>query len=446
MNTVRQLPLLSGLIALLIIAFAMGGGGSRFGLANLSVQLAALAVLAAFPDACRSFWRSAPTYLRLLVGLSVALPLAQLVPLPMSVWSALPGRELAVASYELAGSQGWAPFSLYPLRTALAASALVTPLVVLCAAWSLPRAHVFMLGWLVVACGLVTVVIGAVQVSSGYDSLNFWDEGIRVEALLGTFANRNSTGLFLVGALSLALFLPAPTRHPAVLLGRLSVATLLITAVVLTKSRTALVLAMVPIAMGLLQFALARLGGEDVRARTRNAIVAAAIVLIGAAGIATTLVAAPGRIADTLERFEAFEDDNRRYIWDDATYTTGRYWPAGAGMGTFDEVFQVDESLENLGQRRAGRAHNDFIEVSIEAGLSGVIMVALWLLAVLVMGWQARRSEDRWAAWGAGAFLLTIALQSVTDYPLRNHTMLAIAAVALAVLARIAADPQEQGS
>lgn len=35
--------------------------------------------------------------------------------------------------------------------------------------------------------------------------------------------------------------------------------------------------------------------------------------------------------------------------------------------------------------------------------------------------------------------------QSVTDYPLRNHTMLVMAAIALAVLARIAADPQEQG-
>jgi hypothetical protein len=35
--------------------------------------------------------------------------------------------------------------------------------------------------------------------------------------------------------------------------------------------------------------------------------------------------------------------------------------------------------------------------------------------------------------------------QSITDYPLRNHTMLAVAAVALVVLARIAADPQEQG-
>jgi hypothetical protein len=34
--------------------------------------------------------------------------------------------------------------------------------------------------------------------------------------------------------------------------------------------------------------------------------------------------------------------------------------------------------------------------------------------------------------------------QSITDYPLRNQTMLAIAAVALLLLARIAADRQER--
>jgi len=446
MSKDRHIHQLSGLVAVVLIAFALGGGGSRFGLANLAVQLAALTFFAAFPTALREFWRDGPVSVKAVVGLSIALPLIQIIPLPMALWSALPGRELQLASYDLVGAQGWAPLSLYPLRTALAASALVTPLAVLCGAWNLPRNKLFLLGWVVVACGLATVAIGAVQVSSNYTAFNFWDEGFEIKAVTGTFANRNSTGLFLVGTLLLALFLPAPTRHQAVLLARVSIAGLLIAAIILTKSRTGLVLSLVPIALGLLYLAARQFRGEDARGRTRGAVAAIAILTLGSAALATALIAAPGRMAETLERFEGFQDDNRRYIWDDASYSVGRYWPAGAGMGTFDEVFQVDESLENLGVRRAGRAHNDFIEVTIEAGLPGVVLVGLWLLAVLVMSWQARRSPERWAAWAAGAFLVTIALQSVTDYPLRNQTMLAFAALALAVLARIAADPQEQRS
>lgn len=162
------------------------------------------------------------------------------------------------------------------------------------------------------------------------------------------------------------------------------------------------------------------------------------MLALGCAAIAATVVFAPGRMAETLERFEGASDDPRKYIWEDATYAAARYWPLGAGMGTFDDVFQVDEALENIGTRRAGRVHNDFIEVTIEAGLAGIVLVAAWFALIAVLCWQARRSSDRWVAWAAASFLLAIGLQSITDYPLRNQTMLATAAMALVLLVRIA--------
>ena len=105
-------------------------------------------------------------------------------------------------------------------------------------------------------------------------------------------------------------------------------------------------------------------------------------------------------------------------------------------MGTFDEVFQADESLENLTQRRAGRAHNDYLEVAIESGMACVILVAAWLAAWLFLTWRARLSSDRWIAWTGSAILLAIALQSIVDYPLRNQAMLSVAALAFLLLAR----------
>jgi O-antigen ligase len=168
-------------------------------------------------------------------------------------------------------------------------------------------------------------------------------------------------------------------------------------------------------------------------------IIVAGTAALLAAGLGTVLVTAPGRVSDTLERFEA-KDDPRRFIWDDATFIAGRYWPLGAGIGSFDEIYQVDESLENLSLRKPGRAHNDFLELAIEAGAPGLGLAALWVVLVGWLSWAARHSPQRWIAWSGSTFLLAIALQSITDYPLRNQTILALAGFALLVLSRTSSE------
>jgi O-antigen ligase len=425
-------------LALLLVAFAFGGGGIGSAVANLVVQLAALAVLASRRGSVIRFWDEAPMPLRLLMAASLALPILQIIPLPEAVWMALPGRELVKGSLDLAGGAGWMPFSVDPLRTLLALSALVTPLAVLLAGWTLPRARLIDAGWAVVALGLVTVLLGIVQLSAGAGPIEGSQGQNRI--LLGTFANRNSTGLFLGFALGLAALLPAPRPHPALQAVRVAVCALLLIAVVLTQSRTALVLALLPVLLGTVKAISAAL---DARGRSvgmgRNAAVAIAAIALVGAGAGAILVTAPGRVAATLERFEA-KDDPRRFVWDDATYSAARYWPAGSGMGTFDEIYQIDESLENLTPRRAGRVHNDYIELTIEAGAPGLALAALWIALIAWLSWMARQSAMRWAAWGGSAFLLMIALQSITDYPLRNQTMLAFAGFALLLLTRIATD------
>ncbi len=431
------------LLALLLVAFAVGGGGSRFGLANLVVQLTAIAVLAFHRGAFLRFWHDSSPLLRLLIAATFALPMLQIVPLPPDLWSALPGRNLVARSLELVGSSGWMPFSIDPRRTLLALTALITPLAVLIAGWTLPRSRLIAFGWLVVVLGLATTLLGAVQVGATGSDATIFGSRQPGAVLLGTFANRNSTGLFLGFALSLAVLLPDPKPHRAVVIGRLAVGALLLLAIIVTKSRTALALASIPVALGgikALWWALRQPRiSPDTRSNARPIFLVLGAIAFVTFGASSLFVAAPGRIGETLERFEA-RDDPRRFIWDDASYTVARYWPAGAGTGTFDEVFQVDESLENLTSRRAGRAHNDYIELAIEAGFAGLALAALWLVFIAWLSWRVRTSSHRWTAWAGSTFLFAIALQSITDYPLRNQTMLAFAGLALLLLVRIAAD------
>lgn len=440
----RLVPLT--LAALITAAFVFGGGGSRYAIPNLIVQLAAFAVLAAFPAAVLEFWRKAPFALKAIVALTFALPLVQLIPLPPDVWAALPGRQLALRAAEASDMAGWMPISLYPMRTALALSALVTPLAILAVGWSCSRENLFRLVWLVVGLGLMTVLLGSLQVVPRDEISLFSWEIERTTTLLGTFANRNSTGIFLITALGFATVLPPLRRQTPIVTIRILASVLILVAIILTKSRTALVLALIPVCLGLFYVGISWGRTTAIAGGKRIWLVAAAVIAVGVMGLATAVTLAPGRLAETLDRFENAQDDGRRYIWDDAAFSVSRYWPVGSGMGTFDDVFQADESLENLAVRRAGRAHNDLIEITIEAGAAGVALVGVWFVLIAAMVWQARRSAYRFVAWAAGGSILAIALQSITDYPLRNQTMLATSAVALLILARIASERREQGT
>ncbi|MEL6530949.1 MAG: O-antigen ligase family protein, partial [Pseudomonadota bacterium] len=374
------------------------------------------------------------------------LPILHLVPLPATVWASFPGRDLVAQALETIDAQGsWRPASVDPARTLVALTGLIVPLTILAVGWRIPRRHLMTVGWLVVALGLACFALGVLQVLSGGTTAVIFAERGPTGLLYGTFANRNSTGLFLVGALTLAALLPLPLArpHPAGLPVRLGICALLLLAVVLTRSRTAFVLAAIPIVLGLARAFWAWRDNNRTSRGPGGSIAVFGGIAIVLVGIASVIAIAPGRVGDTLQRFEATEDA-RVYIWEDALYSADRYWPVGAGMGTFDEVFQVDESLEFLTERRAGRAHNDYIELAIEAGIPGLALALMWLLLVGWLSWKAGRSQFRWPAWGCGAILLAIALQSITDYPLRNQTMLAVAAFALLLLARIASAPDRE--
>ena len=153
------------------------------------------------------------------------------------------------------------------------------------------------------------------------------------------------------------------------------------------------------------------------------------------AAVATGIVLSSDRGQVSLARFDS-GDEMRAEMREDARFAAARYWPVGAGMGTFDEVFQIDESLEYVSPRTAGRAHMDYIEVAIEAGLAGLLLVASWLGWVAWGGWRALRRAGAWPARAAAFTIAAIAAQSLLAFPLRNQAMLCVAALAVVLLAR----------
>ncbi|MGQ7829936.1 O-antigen ligase family protein [Altererythrobacter sp. Z27] len=368
--------------------------------------------------------------------MALALPIIQSIALPPQVWQALPGRSLvteALAAAEL--PIGWRPISLDPARTLLAALGLILPLTLLTLGWQLRGEQLVRLAWFVVALGLLHVAWGIPQVLSQGETAIFYRENPMPGVLFGGFANRNSTGLFLAVCLLFALTLKLPDRlAPWTWLLRIGFGSLFSVAIILTQSRSGIALGLVALAIVGSRHALSYLSAR--RQASGNAMSIALLAFVGAALVAAALAFVPGsRVEDAFDRFGS-GDGQRAELWEDAAYSARRYWPVGSGMGTFDEVFQLDESLEHLSLRKAGRAHNEYLELAIEGGLPALLLAIAWILLVASFAVRARKQPGRWTAWVGGAALLMIALQSTTDYPFRSQAMLAMAALAMLLLGR----------
>lgn len=424
------------LSALMIAAAVFGGGGVAYGISNLTVQLVAIGLLAVNYAAVRAFFREGPIALVILVALSLALPLVQIIPLPPTIWMALPGRDAVAEALGATGQVGWFAISVDSARTFVAFLGLLAPLAVLVLGWRSESNGVGRTVLVIIGLGLLNVLLGSIQIMGGGGMLYVENEMPGV--LFGLFANRNSTALFLDCCLILMATLPSSRLYSVTGLVKAATATLLAVGVILTQSRTGAVLLTIPLTIAIARMVALRYASDTPSKRRQPAgssIIIAVIALLCIPAVAT--MTSNTRIDSLLSRFDS-SGEQRPLIWEDARYAAQRYWPVGAGMATFDEVFQSDESLENISPRRAGRAHNDYLEIAASAGLFGLVLVGAWAVWILYAAVRALASARRWPALSGAGILVAIALQSVLDYPLRNQTMLCLAAFAIVLLAPVA--------
>lgn len=416
-------------VSLLLVALIFGGGGSAEGLANLVVQLVALGLIACNRQAVFDFFAQAPRIVAVLVAACILLPFLQSIPLPPSVWQHLPGRGLATEALALVGgSDDWLPFSLNVRRTMVAGLALMPPLAVMILSWNLPEPAKRQLLFALVAAGGFVVLLGAQQLALGNRVLVPYAEAIGTTDLQGTFANHNSTGLFIDIVLCALVGILPRRRSPLVWhLAWVATAILLLIGLFLTRSRSGMALVVVPAILFLIQFWQSR---SLHKASWRRLVLGGSAFVVVVGGIAG-LGLENRRIQQSLARFDELQDA-RPLIWEDTLAAIRHFWPLGSGIGTFDEVFQLDESLENIGPGRAGRAHNDYLEAALESGAVGVGLLAAWALVLAAGCFHALRRGGT-ALVPAGVLVL-LALQSILDYPLRNQTLLCLAGLMLALL------------
>ena len=428
------------LVGLLCAALVLGGS-SRADLPTLMVlrPLAALVLGYALWGLRGADVRAHPW---LLAGAAamIALPLVQLVPLPPSIWRALPGRELIAQVDAIAGvGDVWRPISLVPSATWNAFFSLLVPLAVLILGLRLNRAGRARLVPALLIAGFCSALLGVLQILGPRGGPLYFYSITHDDSAVGLFANRNHHAAVLACMFpALALF--ATTRTETRLDGpwkpwlALAGAVLLVPLILVTGSRAGLV-------SGVLGIVLAGLIAIGPLLKSRalapripaQAIVAGVAVLGGLLAWATTRL---GR-AEALDRLLHWESDNdfRLRAWQPILDLVHRYFPVGTGFGSFAKVYEVNEPRELLHSTYFNQAHNDWIEVLLTGGLPAALLLAavclavLWRIVVLSKQIASPSLDDR-LGWLGLSIIIIMAFASSTDYPLRVPSIACIWVIA----------------
>lgn len=399
------------LLAIAIIAWALLERGEE-GLSRPAKQLLAIAVLA------------------------VLLVLIQLVPLPAGVWSGLPGREFVVRGFDLLGiAPGAMPISLSPYDSLATLIALLPPLGMLAATLILRAYSTIWLAAALIAGAMAGVLLGILQVSSPFPEQSPWyiyrisNFGVAT----GFFANSNHMASLLLVTIpflaAVGATLRGQTKDVRLRSAGLAVASsglvLAVLGLILNQSLAGYGLG-VPVVLSslLILFGLSRrwAGG--------------ALLAIGLAGIAAIALLWTSPIGNQLDDFGASTSvTSRRHIAAKSLDLSIELAPVGSGLGTYPKLYQQKEDPAEVDRFYVNHAHNDYLELAVETGLPGVLLILIFLFwwgrAVAAM--LRSPASDQFALAGAVASA-AILLHSMVDYPLRTGAISAVFAMSLALI------------
>jgi O-antigen ligase len=442
--------------ALTVVCALLLGGGTRGGF--LSDALLELIAVPAFLISLWSLidspvWRNGTRpdlYWVLALCMAITLvPLLQLIPLPPSIWVNPLHREELAKVYDLLGSQvPWMPISVSPRATWLSFLSLLPPTAIFIAAIQLNYRERRELSLVIIAIGVVSVFLGMTQVADGPASLlRFFTVTNDTEAV-GFFANRNHFAALLyavllfvaVWAIDCGFKIKSWTditnfeaKTAITLLAFLMMFMVIIAGEAMARSRAGLALT---IAALLAVFALTFMDPRNVAGAKTGKIILGTTIL----AVVLSMQFAVYRI---LDRFATDPIENARIVFARNTATAAKaFMPVGSGSGTFVPVYQLFERPnDTIPNTFANHAHNDVLELWLETGVLGPLLLCLfmiWFAVTALKLWRRPSANvtpfDCTLARAATVIIVLLLAHSFVDYPMRTDAIMAVFAACCALM------------
>jgi O-antigen ligase len=421
-------------------------GGSAQGIwQNMIIQVAGIAIIAwAAMARTEEPLSGAAKRLLWLAIVAIAVVALQTIPLPAAVWTHLGGRGAIAEGFSALGeSAPPEPVSLTPAATLNSLLGIIPPLAIICA---MVRLKVYRPKWLALALiggTLAGIALGALQVGAAnplesplylYDDTN-WGKAV------GFFANADHMASLLVitipflAALVAAAKSVSMQRYSAIAAIAGGVAILVLVGLALNGSLAGYGLALPVIVASAL---IVLPPGNRLRLW---AVVLAGLLLIGSvAALETTAIG-----SSEIGTHATSAVQSRGDIASTTSRAASDFMPFGAGLGSFRSVYPLYEQPQQITDVYVVHAHNDYLEIALELGLAGVILILLFLAWWAAAVWRAWRTAEagpfaRAAAIASAAVLV----HSIVDFPLRTAAIAACFGMCAALLADSRAAPPKE--
>ena len=420
-----------------------------------------------------------PVVFKVLVGVFLAFSVLQIVPLPAGLIKVLSPRAYGIYA-SLVKDAVIAPAS--SLTLSLSPAATVSELVlmlcyglfgylVLRTVRSRRRAEILVV--VILASALFQAFYGMAETFSGHEMILGRPKRFGLDAVTGTFVNRNhlagflemafplSLGYLLVKARYFAMEKGLSLRQRILWFGQESLQwTLLLGLVpvfigvglVFSKSRSGIMILAVTAVLALAAAASWRAFSEANGAESGTAAGAPTgrrrgpgFGRIVRLVVMAVLVAAVWLgIRPILDRFSEVEisADARRTFYENTVEMIGDFPWTGTGKGTYVNAYPMYEKVDD--RLRLSFAHNDYLEYAAENGVLGggaLILAGVGLLVWLVAMWRRRRgSFAKGVGLGAILAVTAILVHGFTDFNLQITAnavyFTTLAMLAVAVLAK----------
>jgi O-antigen ligase len=370
-----------------------------------------------------------------MMGALFALVIFHLIPMPRQMWTLLPGRSvLAAVDREAGFGSIWRPISMVPSATWNALYSLFIPLAVLMLVVQLTRKDIFRLLSVILIFGFLNGLWVVLQAVTSQDSALFLYRLTSDGRAIGLFANRNHQALFLATLFPMlavyASLVKTADEAKRKLIVAAALGIFLVPLMLVTGSRAGLVIGIIALVLAAFLYKVPTVVAPRRRAgRTFSFWIPFAALMVLCVGITAVLMAR----AEALTRLIAPDqaDELRFRVWGPIVHMGWKYFPVGSGVGSFVEVYQIDEPYALLSSTYLNHAHNDWVEIFLTAGLPGLLLLGIALYA---FGWAAvaafrRPDQDsrNTILKKLGAIIIALlALGSLGDYPLRTPWLMCV--------------------
>ena len=413
-------------------------GGSVQGIwSNMLLQIAGVLIIAwaAAASLVEPLSRSARQLLWI-VAAGLAVIALQLIPLPASLWAHLGGRAEIANGYQVLGMGVPAlPVSLAPYESVATLITAIPALAILCALLVL---KVYRPLWLALALGAAAfagIILGALQVASGgapgwylYDESSFGFAS-------GFFANSNHMGSLLVIVVPFLAAMLASVRRANV--DRYSAAVafaggaflMILVGIALSRSIAGYCLIIPAV---LLSFLILR----PSKGVSRFVVPGIAILLLSGVAIMAWSPAGESRLGTSVAV------NSRATILSITGEAMTDFTPWGSGLGTFRPVYKLYENHDLVTREVVNHAHNEYVELALETGIPGVLVMLAFLIWWVRTSWRGWRSPDACPyAKAASISSAVILAHSLADFPARTAAIGSCLAMCLALLLERRARP-----